>query len=134
MLQSHERPESPWQWSGMVSGWLIPFLWPLALGILALLMRSLDSSVDLNDLIVRGFFTLVIIAVLFKPAHFLLARLAMIGHGRRVCVYPCPACGHDIHMTPHRCPYCGTRLVWGELPERHRHASKRWMCPEHSLC
>jgi DNA-directed RNA polymerase subunit RPC12/RpoP len=120
----------PWQWSGMVSGWLVAFMWPLAAGVMALLIRSLDANFDLDDLVVRGFFTLVIIAVLFKPA-LLLARFALLGSGRRVCVYPCPACGHDIHQTPHRCPHCKTRLVWGELPPD-RHAIKRWT-PEHSL-
>ena len=38
------------------------------------------------------------------------------GHllGRRpTTAYPCPECGYDIRMTPHRCPECGTALAWG---------------------
>ena len=107
-----QTPQSQWP---MVSGWLVPFLWPLAAGaILTVLMRE-TSELDLLDFTVWGSLGLIAIAVLFKPAQFLLIQLPHSFRQRPRIVYACPACGHDIHLTPHHCPNCGTPLVWGEL-------------------
>ena len=84
--------------------------------MLATLMREQTNELDLLDFTVWGSLGLIMLAVLFKPAQFVLIRFPHLFHERRRVVYACPSCGHDIHLTPHRCPNCGTPLVWGELP------------------
>ena len=51
------------------------------------------------------------IHLLVVPARIALRHL--LGWGAKPAGYPCPECGYDIRMTPHRCPECGTALAWG---------------------
>jgi predicted RNA-binding Zn-ribbon protein involved in translation (DUF1610 family) len=116
------------QWPGMVSGWLVSPLWPLAAGVLLALLTHHGSGPDIVDDVVWGILGLIGLAVLFKPLCFLLVRFSLLFHCSRESAYACPACGNDIHLTPHHCPSCGTRLVWGELPSPNRRTAKKWAC------
>jgi DNA-directed RNA polymerase subunit RPC12/RpoP len=108
------------QCPGIVSGWLLSFLWPLAVvGVMLALHPLIAGASDLGDGVVWGFAFLAVAAAICKPLHHALARLNL-----RFCrmlhahnPYACPNCGSDIHMTPHRCPECGAKLQWGELAD-----------------
>src|SRR4051794_14330290 len=109
-----KTPQCP----GIVSGWLLSFLWPLAIvGLMLGVHAAVAGASDFSDGIIWGFAFLVLGVVISRPLHHLASfRLGAAQDLSREKLYGCPHCEHDIHDTPHHCPHCGARLRWGQVP------------------
>lgn len=107
---------------GLCLGWVCWFFWPVGAAVLIFLVgRFVLDNEALGLFALLLLYTAGCIPVLYAVAALIawVSRLFATPHP-----YGCPVCGHDIRDNPHCCRHCGTRLVWGELPEPNPHACR----------